>query len=149
MLDTLVNYRALSNFFGLEIMKDCSVKPAKSVFFRFVTSQITFAVLLGLCFVQALHVARADENSGLPLPPDIPPPVEDGEPMDQDVRIYREDKKTIYEYRVNGELYFVKVVPEIGPTYYLTDEDGDGVIDTSSQGPESGMKIHQWKLFSW
>jgi hypothetical protein len=83
------------------------------------------------------------------LPPDIPPPVEDGEPMDQDVRIYREDKKTIYEYRVNGELYFVKVVPEIGPTYYLTDEDGDGVIDTSSQGPESGMKIHQWKLFSW
>ncbi|MEE9344895.1 MAG: DUF2782 domain-containing protein [Methylococcales bacterium] len=125
------------------------MKPAKSVFFRIGGIQITFALLFGLCVTQALHVVRADDSSGLPLPPDIPPPVEDGEPMDQDVRIYREDKKTIYEYRVNGELYFVKVIPEIGPTYYLTDEDGDGVIDTSTQGPESGLKIHQWKLFSW
>ena len=130
-------------------MKDYSVKPAKSVLFRMGVTQITFAVLLGLCMIQALHLAKAEDDSGLPLPPDIPPPVEDGEPMDQDVRIYREDKKTIYEYRINGELYFVKIVPEIGPTYYLTDEDGDGVIDTSDQGPESGMKIHQWKLFSW
>ena len=100
-------------------------------------------------FAYVLTTASADDSSSLPLPPDIPPPVEDGEPMDQDVRIYREDKKTIYEYRVNGELYFIKVVPEIGPTYYLTDADEDGVIDEQTQGPQSGMKIHQWKLFSW
>jgi hypothetical protein len=107
-------------------------------------------VVLVLCVVQALHVVSAnDDSSGLPLPPDIPPPVEDGQPMDQDVRIYREDKKTIYEYRINGELYFVKVIPEIGPTYYLTDANGDGVIDKEDQGLDSGMKIHQWKLFSW
>ncbi len=107
------------------------------------------SVLAGF-FVFLISVAvSAEDSAGLPLPPDIPPPVEDGEPMDQDVRIYREDKKTIYEYRVNGELYFVKVVPEIGPTYYLTDADGDGVIDEQTQGPNSGMKIHQWKLFSW
>lgn len=106
-------------------------------------------VLSGLLLAQVLWVAVADEKLTVPMPPDIPPPIEDGEPMDQDVRIYREDKKTIYEYRVNGELYFVKVVPEIGPTYYLTDADGDGVVDDRTQGPEAGMKIHQWKLFSW
>ncbi|MCH9699087.1 MAG: DUF2782 domain-containing protein [Gammaproteobacteria bacterium] len=79
----------------------------------------------------------------------MPPPVEDGEPMDQDVRIYREEDKTIYEYSINGELYMIKVVPEIGPTYYLTDADGDGVVGERVQGPQSGMKIHQWKIFSW
>jgi len=131
-------------------MNNCSAKSNK---FELIVPSAAFgvklAILISLCVIQVSHVARAEDNSGFPLPPDIPPPVEDGEPMDQDVRIYREDKKTIYEYRVNGELYFVKVIPEIGPTYYLRDADGDGVVDEQVQGPESGMKIHQWKLFSW
>ncbi len=130
-------------------MNDCSVKSAKSELFLFCVSHLRIGLLLCLCIIQTLQIVIAKDDSGIPLPPDIPPPVEDGEPMDQDVRIYREDKKTIYEYRVNGELYYIKIVPEIGPTYYLTDADGDGVIDEQNQGPGSGMKIHQWRLFTW
>ncbi len=130
-------------------MNDCSVMSPKSGAFLFCVTRIRFSVLIGLCVIQAFQVTTAGDSPGVPLPPEIPPPVEDGEPMDQDVRIYRENKKTIYEYRINGELFYVKIVPEIGPTYYLTDEDGDGVIDQQEQGPESGMKIHQWKLFTW
>ncbi|MEE9412680.1 MAG: DUF2782 domain-containing protein [Methylococcales bacterium] len=130
-------------------MNEDSVKSPKSELFLFCACHMRIGLLLCLCTVQALNIVIAKDGPEIPLPPDIPPPVEDGEPMDQDVRIYREDKKTIYEYRVNGELYYIKVVPEIGPTYYLTDADGDGVIDEQVQGPGSGMKIHQWKLFTW
>ncbi|HFD12626.1 MAG TPA: DUF2782 domain-containing protein [Crenotrichaceae bacterium] len=129
-------------------MTEDSAKINKSVLFSGVVNTLLLTTLLGLCSLPASAAGAAD-SSGLPLPPDIPPPVEDGAPMDQDVRIYHEDKKTIYEYRVNGELFLIKVVPEIGPTYFLTDADGDGVVDEQTQGPTSGMKIHQWKLFSW
>ena len=130
-------------------MNDCSEGAGVSKLLRVLVFNFRRTILLALCVMQSITVAWAAGNQSVPLPPDIPPPIEDGEPMDQDVRIYREDKKTIYEYRVNGELYFIKVVPEIGPTYYLTDADGDGVVNDRTQGPEAGMKIHQWKLFSW
>ena len=53
----------------------------------------------------------------------------------------------ISEYRIAGQLRVVKIVPLRGPTYYLVDSDGDGVLDSSKgEGPVSPV---QYKLFEW
>ncbi|MCL1635010.1 DUF2782 domain-containing protein [Luteimonas sp. SX5] len=52
----------------------------------------------------------------------------------------------IEEYRVAGRLHTVKVTPARGPTYYLTDADGDGQIDNNKQ---DGISPVYFKLFSF
>jgi Protein of unknown function (DUF2782). len=50
----------------------------------------------------------------------------------------------IHEYRVQGQLRMVKVVPARGPTYYLIDRNGDGKVDPRDGGPAT-----YYRLFSW
>ena len=53
---------------------------------------------------------------------------------------------TITEYRVAGMLKMVKVVPFRGPTYYIYDRNGDGVVNDADakDGP-----LTYYKLFGW
>lgn len=51
----------------------------------------------------------------------------------------------IEEYRVGGRLHTIKVTPARGPTYYLTDADGDGQIDNT----RDGISPVYFKLFSF
>lgn len=90
----------------------------------------------------------------IPIPeqPDIPPPVESGQPMQPDVTIRRRDNELIEEYRINNQLYMVKIKPNFGPEYYLIDTDGDGQMDARNTGIVTGantMKIPQWVLLRW
>lgn len=55
--------------------------------------------------------------------------------------------EVIEEYRIAGQLHVVKITPPRGPTYYLVDSDGDGVLD-SSKG-EGTISPVQYKLFEW
>lgn len=41
----------------------------------------------------------------------------------QDVTIIAGEKRTIYEYRQNGSLRIVRIVPDIGRPYYLVPAD--------------------------
>jgi hypothetical protein len=94
--------------------------------------------------------ARAEEAPvPVPDPPDLPPPVESGQPMEPDVTIIRRGEETIEEYRINNRIYMVKVKPIIGPSYYLVDTNGDGNMDVRRSDNEAGLKINQWTLFSW
>ena len=52
----------------------------------------------------------------------------------------------ITEYRVNGSLTMVKVVPARGPTYYIYDRNGDGVVNDADA---KGGPMTYYKLFSW
>ncbi|OQK18681.1 hypothetical protein AU255_04715 [Methyloprofundus sedimenti] len=88
------------------------------------------------------------ENS--PEVPDMPLPVQDGEPMEADITITRRGEKTIHEYRVNGVIYKIKVIPDIGPAYYYVDPDGDGEMEEVSESDlDSLIKINQWTILSW
>jgi hypothetical protein len=53
----------------------------------------------------------------------------------------------ITEYRVNGQLRMVEVKPSRGPTYYLYDRNGDGVIDNKEgdHPPQTYFKLFGWK----
>jgi len=90
------------------------------------------------------------EEEAVPEVPEMPLPVADGEPMEADITISREGEKTLYEYRVNGKLYKIKVVPAVGPAYYFLDTDGDGEMEEVSESDlVKGLKVNQWSLFSW
>ncbi|MEO5565465.1 MAG: DUF2782 domain-containing protein [Luteimonas sp.] len=52
---------------------------------------------------------------------------------------------TVHEYRVQGQLRMIKVVPLRGPTYYLLDRNGDGKVN---QADGEAPAVY-YKLFSW
>jgi len=78
-----------------------------------------------------------------------PPPVEDpDQTIEPEVTIREERDRTVHEYRVNGRIYMVKIVPRKGPPYYLLDLDGDGELDTREEDP-AAVVVPQWILFRW
>jgi len=94
-------------------------------------------------------VAQAEpEPKAFPEPPDIPSATYQGETVEPEVTIIETEKETIYEYRVRGQLYMVKVQPQLGPPYYLLDTNGDGRLDVQ-QDRVWNNAVPQWVLFNW
>jgi len=78
-----------------------------------------------------------------------PPQVQEGEEeLEPEVTIRQQGTRTIHEYRINGRLYMVKIMPQKGPAYYLLDLDGDGEMDTQQDNP-TGVVVPQWVFFRW
>ena len=65
--------------------------------------------------------------------------------VEPQITIRHEEEKTFYEYRVNGVLKEIKVVPSIGPTYYLVPDDGNAWI----REDRSQVLVPSWILFKW
>ncbi|MES9944662.1 DUF2782 domain-containing protein [Candidatus Thiodiazotropha sp. CDECU1] len=103
-----------------------------------------------LCLVLNSTRLAAAEEQGVPAPPDLPLPdvIVDGEVIEPDVTIIKREEGTIYEYRINGQLYMVKVQPDAGPPYYMVDRDGDGEFDSRSSDP-TNISVPQWILMRW
>lgn len=80
--------------------------------------------------------------------PELPPASYQGETVGPDVTILETEQGLVYEYRVNGQLYMVKVQPPVGPPYYLLDTNGDGLLDTQ-QDRVWNNAVPQWLLHSW
>ena len=93
-------------------------------------------------------VAESPAVEPLP-PPALPQTGPAGEDMEPEVKIIKKDKATIEEYRVNGVLYMVKIIPGIGPPYYLIDGDGDGYLESRYNDLEPGIMVPQWMIYRW
>ena len=52
----------------------------------------------------------------------------------------------VTEYRNGERLTMVKVVPLRGPTYYIYDRNGDGMVN---EADAKGGPMTYYKLFSW
>lgn len=65
---------------------------------------------------------------------------------DPDVTIRQEGDKTIQEYRVNGFLYAIKVVPKGGKPYFLVRADGE---QHWMRSDKPDLLIPSWEIFSW
>jgi hypothetical protein len=89
----------------------------------------------------------------IPIPEsDIPPPpepIESGEPIEPEITIIQREDMTVEEYRVNGRLYMVKIVPVVGKPYYLVDNDGDGLMESRMSDVYNVPVVPQWVIFSW
>ncbi|TDJ19106.1 MAG: DUF2782 domain-containing protein [Gammaproteobacteria bacterium] len=95
------------------------------------------------------HEEPTPEYAPVPEPPVLPDPVESGEALEPEITIIRRDDAIITEYRVNGNLYMVKIVPAFGPPYYLIDRDGDGQMEGRINDIYDDIIVPQWVLFSW
>ncbi|MBL4623429.1 MAG: DUF2782 domain-containing protein [Immundisolibacteraceae bacterium] len=71
------------------------------------------------------------------------------EELEPQVVIRKSGENTIEEYRVNGQLYKVKITPAVGPAYFMIDTDGDGVMDQRYDRLGDQVITPQWVLFKW
>lgn len=79
-----------------------------------------------------------------------PPKVVDGEALgdpalEPQITIRKKGAETIEEYRINGEMYMMKVTPEHGVPYYLHKEDSSG--EWLNVGPNPPISVPKWILF--
>lgn len=105
-------------------------------------SFVSLALCAGLC-------AAADPQEAAYLAaPDAPDSKVAGEAVEPEINITEGSEGLVYEYRVRGRLYMVRVQPQIGPPYYLLDTNGDGILDVRRDAPGNDF-VQQWVLFSW
>jgi hypothetical protein len=97
----------------------------------------------------ALLLSPALADDGLPdlMPPPLPGAVP--EDMEPEVTIRRQGDGQIEEYRINGQLYMVKVVPAKGPPYYLMDTNGDGELESRRGELDPRLLVPNWAIFRW
>ncbi len=79
-----------------------------------------------------------------PLPPEIEPDPE----LETQVTIIKRGEDTIEEHRINGELLMIKVIPRIGPPYYLKKNTGRG---SHTHAGEAGIDVSppMWQLLKF
>ena len=99
--------------------------------------------------MQAFAETADEEFAPVPLPPDIPDPLESGQAIEPQVTIIRREQAIFEEYRVNGRLYMIKVTPAIGKPYFLIDQDGDGRMESRRGEIYEDSLVPQWVLFNW
>ncbi|ABI59046.1 MULTISPECIES: DUF2782 domain-containing protein [Nitrosomonas] len=93
----------------------------------------------------------------IPLP-EIPEPPSSGEEsvlppelgldpsLEPEITIHEGKDRTIEEYRVNGELYMIKITPRIGKPYYLLNRrSAAGITHPGDMG--SGVSVPMWEIY--
>ena len=65
------------------------------------------------------------------------------------VTLREDESRMVEEYRVNNNLYMIKVTPTVGAPYYLVDEDGSGDMAWHRGASQFEESVPQWALFSW
>lgn len=111
--------------------------------------------ILSLLLLLASVGLHAQEFAPVPPPPPMenqqttpPAAEEEGAAPEPQVTIIKRPEATIEEYRVNGQLYMVKITPSKGYPYYLIDSDGDGSFETRRNELDN-PPVTQWKILRW
>ena len=106
---------------------------------------------LPLLLATAFPMALAQTPNNLQPLPEVPPPppgVNLDVDMEPQVVITKKGEDRVEEYRINGQLYMMKVTPANGPAYYLVDEEGKGTWARREQiGPN--VQPPMWLIKSW
>lgn len=107
------------------------------------------ALVVGLAVGTTVQAQEPPAPAGgfLEAPNVVPSPVT-GETVEPEITIIESEDAVVFEYRIRGVLYMIRVQPQVGPPYFLLDTDGDGVIDAQDPSPKN-IAIPQWILFEW
>lgn len=105
-------------------------------------------LIAAIAVLPTFAMALDSELEGFLQAPAIPDSPVVGDPVEPQVTIIETEEEIIYEYRVRGLLYMVKIDPIIGQPYYLLDTDGDGRMDVQDSSPND-ISVPQWVLFTW
>ena len=109
-------------------------------------------VLIAIVALIAAAPVLAQPREVLPPPPirePLPPPVQDrSEQIEPEVRIRREEDRTIEEYSIGGQVFMIRIVPAVGPAYYLIDTTGNGNFESRHEHMEP-VRPAFWRIFEW
>jgi len=104
-------------------------------------------LLLGMMLAPMLAQGK-EPPAGLQPLEEIPPPTisTDADPDEPEITIVKKNNgDTIEEYRINGQLYMMKITPSHGVPYYLHKEDQDAAW--TNDGPNPPIAIPKWTIF--
>ncbi len=108
----------------------------------------SFSFIASLALLATVTSAAAQSTASPPPPPDERPPVlgpvDDG--LEPQVTILQREGDTIEEYRVNGKLYKIRVIPQRGEPYILIDQRGDGAFVRSDGPGTPGLSLPTWVI---
>ncbi|WP_455198797.1 DUF2782 domain-containing protein [Kaarinaea lacus] len=77
------------------------------------------------------------------------PPAEGVQESPGKVTIKEGKDEVISEFRINGQLYMIRITPRKGVPYYLVDSDGDGNLETRWNELAPDILIPAWVLLRW
>ncbi len=103
-------------------------------------------LILGI-WVGIGSLAFAQDEAPAPPPQDLGEFVDPEEGIEPEVTIIQQGSERIEEYRINGQLYMVKVVPSKGLPYYLVDSNGDGNMDMRRNDVDPDILVPRWTIF--
>ncbi len=84
----------------------------------------------------------------LPPPPKFNTNVQDDD-LEPQVTIVKKKDTVVEEYRMNGKLYKIKVIPKIGKPYFMIDERGDGEFSRQDGPDAANMRPPRWVIFTF
>lgn len=110
------------------------------------------AIVIGCLPVAVFAAGMNDELQFRELPPEPAPEPRDEEEAPQpepEITIIQREDATIVEYRINGHLRAVRIIPVTGKPYYLVDTNGDGQFDVRTDDLADNMLVPRWVIYSW
>jgi|GEM_PF-713539 len=110
---------------------------------------VTLTILAGGLIMASMAWGQTEAPPPPPIREPLPPKVQQSEdPLDQEVVIRQEEGRIVEEYRRNGQVHMVRIVPDIGQPYYMIDTTGDGLLDMKHDTFEPVKPVY-WRLFEW
>ena len=109
--------------------------------------RLNFSLTLLVIMLVTSPTLYAADNI-LPPPPLPEEPQKSTDIPETDVQIIHKEDRVVEEYRINGQVRYIKIIPTVGPAYYMVDTDGDGEVDRRFNDLEN-PPINQWILFEW
>jgi Protein of unknown function (DUF2782) len=110
---------------------------------------MTHKLIAAILITLAVPVHAGQPSPG-PVPEAKPPPATGiEEDMQPEVSIIKRDDAVYHEYRLNGALYMIKVIPRIGAPYYLIDTTGDGNLNLRRSELDPAFVVPSWMIFRW
>lgn len=64
-----------------------------------------------------------------------------------EITLRYEEDRILEEYRINGQLYAIKVTPKKGKPYYLVDSEGKGQLEVHQE--RGSLQVPSWILLQW
>ncbi len=99
------------------------------------------------------EIPESSEMPGADLPeleppPPLPPDMDVDPDLEPQVTIIKRGEDTIEEYRMQGELYMIKVIPRVGFPYYMVRNPASSV-NMHPGDPGSHISVPMWRILEF
>lgn len=117
----------------------------KVVIMRINQKALPVVLLAGLMVAPLLSSAEKAPDNLETLEEFAPPAITNEDLTKPEITVKERNGEKVEEYRVNGQLYMLKVTPKHGKPYYMHKEDKDG--GWTVMGPNEPLSVPKWTLF--